>query len=1050
MFKKVVVVCGFLFFTHSAVGQVTTATLTGTVRDESRAVMPGVSVTIRNLDTGLARTVISDDQGVYHAPNLPVGHYEAQAELTGFQVTIRSGITLTVGQQAVVDFALKVGEISDKIIVEGEAPLVETNTAAISGLVDEKKIRDLPLNGRDYIQLALLQAGVSARGAGGRVGAVLSGGSGIKLSIAGGRPEHTSFLEDGTNIKSGLGKTPAGFSGTVLGVETIAEFRVLTNSFTAEFGRGAAAGVINAVTKSGTNEFHGNVFEFHRNSALDARNFFDPGEKPPAFKRNQFGFTLGGPIVRDKTFFFGGYEGLRERLGLTIISNVPNETARRGLLPDPQNRSKLVEVGVHPNVRPFLNSFPLPNGRDFGDGRGELVWNFSQPTDEDFFTVKVDHQFNRQHSIFGKYLFDDSSLVTPQSLPSFADTNEGRRQTITLQENSILSSRLLNKFQFGVSRFRLDQDSGAIVNLGPELLFVPAAGVGTLRVGGLNSWGSNTTSAPRLTLTSIYQYSDDLAYTRGAHSLRIGVLVERTHFNADQLIRKRGTFDFDDLNRFLTNQPRVFEVALPGSDGLRRWRQFLLGWYLQDDYKLLSNLTFNLGLRHEFITTPSEADGKVSSLRDVMDPDVTVGDPFFINPSYENLAPRLGLAWDPFGNGRTAVRAGFGVYYEQILTNHFAVSGASMPPFIKIPQVLNPPFPNALDAAATRGTTILRFAPTEFRPRQPYLLQYNLNIQHQIAGDTLLSFAYAGSRGVHLNRGGNINTPFGEILQDGRKFFPETSTLRNPNFRALDFRLFDANSFYNAFTLGVNRRYSKGFQFQASYTVSKLIDESPGNVGAADAPGTGATAMDPYDIHRDRSLSAFDVRQNLTLNYTYEIPLGRGLAGLTGKLAGGWVLAGIINVSSGNPFNITIGSFDRPRNRNQQFSSGPVDRPNLASGFSGNPRTGRAPEQYLSPLAFELQPAGFFGNLGRNAAIGPGSATFDFAVMKTTRLGISEDASIQVKVEAFNLFNRPNFGLPQRIVFLIPNPNVRNANFGRITSTETTSRQLQFALKIIF
>ena len=383
--------------TPTLLAQVTTAAIFGTVKDDSGAVLPGVSVTVRHVDTGKSRSMVTDDEGRYNAPELDLGDYEVQAELSGFQTTVRSGITLTLGREAAVDMVLKVGEISEKIVVQGEASLVETTSATVAGLVDEKKIRDLPLNGRGFTNLALLTEGVVSPQAGGtQVGA-----EGQRVSIGGTRTTQTAFMLDGTDLRNQWGGTPGSAAGVVLGVETVREFTVITGTASAEYG-GFSGGVVNAVTRSGTNEFHGSLFEFHRNSALDARNFFDAGSNPPGFVRNQFGFSLGGPIVREKTFFFGNYEGLRDRLTTTNRSTVPNADAHRGILPAAQGGN----IGVAPSVKPYLDTYPLPNGTVFNDGTGELILPNWQPTNQNYTMAKVDHQLGAADSIFVRYTAD--------------------------------------------------------------------------------------------------------------------------------------------------------------------------------------------------------------------------------------------------------------------------------------------------------------------------------------------------------------------------------------------------------------------------------------------------------------------------------------------------------------------------------------------------------------------------------------------------------------------------------------------------------------------
>ncbi|MBC7911743.1 MAG: carboxypeptidase regulatory-like domain-containing protein, partial [Pyrinomonadaceae bacterium] len=381
-------------------GQTTTANISGTVKDESGALLPGVTVTAKNLETGLTRTMVTDTEGRYHISQLTPANYEIQTTSSGFQTAIRTGIDLTVGREAVVNLTLKVGEVTAKVVITGEAPLVETTRSEISSVVDDKKIRDLPVNGRSYDQLVLLQPGIvfypnAARD--------LQYGSGVKFSAFGARPHSNLFLVDGTDINDQADFTPGSAAGMVLGIETLREFKVLSSNYGADYGRKSGAVVV-AVTKSGTNSFHGNLFGFIRNDNLDARNFFD--QQKPEFKRNQFGGTFGGPILQDRLFFFGGYEGLREILGLSTVTVVPNALAHTGCLPDATAPGGIRCFPVNPRVKPYLDLFPLPNGRDNGDGTADYISSAARVTGEDNFTIRVDHKLSDKDSYFVRYTYD--------------------------------------------------------------------------------------------------------------------------------------------------------------------------------------------------------------------------------------------------------------------------------------------------------------------------------------------------------------------------------------------------------------------------------------------------------------------------------------------------------------------------------------------------------------------------------------------------------------------------------------------------------------------
>lgn len=1031
-----------LLYLQPGVAQVTTGAISGTVHDETGAILPGTTITIKNLDTGISRTLVTDDRGAYYAPNLAPGNYEVQAVLTGFRTGVRSGIKLTVGREAVVDFALKVGELTEKIVVIGEAPLVETTSSSLSGLVDDKKIRDLPLNGRSYIQLSLLEPGVVASPTAGNRPA--SERTGLKFSIAGARPNQNSYLLDGTDIANFSNNPPTGIAGITMGVETLREFQILTNTYSAEFGR-SAGGVINAVTRSGTNEFHGTLFEFHRNSALDAKNFFDRPDKPiPPFKRNQFGGVFSGPIIRDRTFYLLSYEGLRERLGVTTVATVPTASARRGILPTGR-------VPVDPKVVPYLNLYPLPNGRDFGDGRAELLGFVSRPTDENFFVVKIDHNFSESDSMFVRYSFDDAFVKTPQPVPLFRFDFKSRQQFLTIEEKKIFSPSFLNVFRFAFNR-TLDTDLFTpLISIPAELSFIPGQKLGSLNIGGITSIGGNVTDAKNA--TNLFQYIDNINYTRGRHLLKAGFDFRRFHVNSFWLIRTGGSYLFADLRSFLANRPLRFEGALPeANDAQKGWRQNLVGMYIQDDFKMKPHFSLNLGLRYEFITAPSERFGKIANVRNPLtDKEPTVGEPLFKNPSLKNFAPRFGFAWDPFKDGKMAVRGGFGIFYDQVLPKFYFLVNSS-PPFFVQGFLINPPFPNPLEAGLTAfDLTRVRLDAIEFDIQTPYRIQYNLNVQREILPDTVFTVGYVGSRGVNLVRNKEANSPVPIKLENGRKFFPPSVRRRNPALGAIRLRSSDVNSFYNALVLGLTRKFSRGLQLQVSYTFSRSIDESASVVGVDDFSSEFGSAPDPDDRKSDRGLSPFHVKHNFVLNYTYDLPFGSGqkfgsgLNGLAGKMVQGWQINGIITLSSGVPFSVENG-FDRIGNLARDAVGG---RPDLKPGRSNNPTRGfKTPDQWFDPTAFQLQPERTFGNLGRNTVIGPSFANFDFSVVKNT--SISEDKTVQFRVEFFNLFNHPNFSIPSVRRIFTDASGVPLSNAGRITETVNTSRQVQFALKFLF
>ncbi len=638
-------------------GQGTSGEISGTVKDSQGASVPGASVTVINLDTPFKRQVTTNTDGYYRFVGLPVGRYEVRSEHQGFKIGVIN-LKLTVAEAAVANFDMEVGAITEQVTVTlttgGE---VETTQSTMSGLVDEKKIRDLPLNGRDMAQLVLLQPGVvNSRSS------VQSSntGRGTRFSVAGARPSQNLFQLDGTNINDALNNTPGSAQGLLVGVETVKEFRVLTNTYSAEYGR-STGGVFLAVTKSGTNKFSGSGFEFLRNDNLDARNFFDrcPGTNPnckakgrPEFRRNQFGFTIGGPVMlpfgegknagyngKNKTYFFGSYEGLREFKGISTVSIVPDNNARLGIIPGQ------TAITVDPRSKPILELFPAPNGKNFGDGTAEFNGITNRLSNDDFFTIRLDHNFSSSHSMFGRYLRDSSDQVLPRNFPEFPNLAVNTKQVVTIEDRYAFSATMLNEARFGFNRAT---PAELVPRTGRSLSLIAGKDLGEITVGALTAIGTDRTN-PKLFFMNDYQFNDNLSIVTGKHSLRIGGVFERFLYDGNSESRTRGQLRFSSLSNLLKFTIQDLQGASSDSDFQRNYRQSLLGVFIQDDFKASKRLMLNLGLRYETVTSPTEANGKISNLRDIMDATVTVGGPLF-NPSHEEygraarLFPRPVLA----------------------------------------------------------------------------------------------------------------------------------------------------------------------------------------------------------------------------------------------------------------------------------------------------------------------------------------------------------------------------------------------------------------------
>src|SRR5215471_2719942 len=727
-----------------ALAQTVGASIHGSITDAHGAAVPNAKVEARNVGTGLAQTVVADAVGRYRLPLLASGEYEIQVSLASFQTVTRRGIRLTVGQSAVIDFKLDLGQSTSEVAVFADASPINLTSATLSGLVNDKEIRDLPLNGRSFQQLALLQPGVTAALAAGND---VVGGRTPKISINGARPEQNNFLLDGTDINNVYNKTPGSVAGVLLGVDAVLEFQVLTNAYSAEFGR-SAGGVINAVTRSGENRVHGSAFEFLRNSALDAKNFFDPLNKPiPPFKRNQFGATIGGPINHDKTFFFGAYEGLIERLGITGVTSVPDENARQGILPGGRR------VTLHPAIPAYLDTFfPLPNGRNLGGGAAEYLFSTGQPTNEHFAQARIDHHFANSDSLFVRYTFDNGNVNRwPPTKPPVTFTQEkSRNQYATVEYQHTFSPAVLNEIRFGVNRSTQLADNVRTIDIPPSMSWIPGEKFGYFTISGLVTEAAGDYRLPRLDRLNNISLSDNALVHRGRYAMKFGFQGQRIHFNQNTTSQRGGIVTFTNLENFLTGVAQNVDFVVPDRlDPVRGYRQWLFGFFAQDDVRLRQNLTVNLGLRYEFITVPTEVNGKISSLRRVTDTQITIGPPWHKNPSLKNFAPRVGIAWDPFGSRKTSVRAGFGLFFDQVLPKYYFFSGSLNPPFTTRTTLRNPPFPNV----------VANFDPTSVKPQlnvvnfdlqTPYIIQYNLSIQRSLPGDVDVTIGYAGSRGVHL------------------------------------------------------------------------------------------------------------------------------------------------------------------------------------------------------------------------------------------------------------------------------------------------------------
>jgi hypothetical protein len=1076
----IILIFGF-FWSSQAHAQVSGATLTGTVKDASESIIPNAQVSITDVATGVIRTVLSDNAGLYTAPNLLPGTYEIRVTATGFSTHVQRGLTLTVGAQQVLDITMQVGQVSQTVEITTEAPTIELTSSTISAEVNATTVRELPLNGRSWTDLAALQPGVGQintmqsfnNGGAGRG----NRGFGSELTVSGARPMQNNYRLDGVSINDYSNGSGSVLGGT-LGVDAIQEFTVLTGSFSAEYGK-TAGGVVNATTRSGTNQFHGDVYEFLRNSALDARNFFDPTKIPP-FRRNQFGASAGGPIQKDRTFIFGDYEGIRQALGLTQIDFVPSATARTGNVAG-------TTVTVDPAAQKFLAFWPLPNNGLVNADVGRLAVPINQNTSENFFTIRVDRKFSEKDSIFGTYLFDETPYTAPDAFSHVLLGDTTFRQVIAIEESHTFNTNFVNSIRFGFNRDFVNNTSpvAAITPLATDKSFaaVPGQNAPIINIG-----GGLTLMPGGLNATPLYHYRwnafqgfDDAFLTKGLHSLKFGVAFERDQDNQLTAGGLPGNWTFSSLQNFLTNHPSKFTATLPGFESERGVRQSILGIYAQDDWRVRPNLTLNLGLRYEMSTVPTEVQGKLSNLINVTDATPHLGDPFFLNPTLRNFEPRVGFSWDPFRNGKTAVRGGFGEFDVLPLLYQFLTLNGQAAPFRESgsTSAVGPgSFPTG--GLALLVPTSLQYINIEHQPKRNYVMQWNLNVQRQITPTLTATIGYVGSRGVHNPfRDDDVDIVVPTLTSAGYLFPPPIGkgARLNPNAGTVRYVRYEGGSEYDDLEVGIQKRMSHGFQLQGSFTWAKSIDNSS-SVVAGNAFATSISSPDWYDLRLDRAVSDFNVPRSLVINGTWLVPGWKSATGPAALITNGWQLGAIFRANDGSPFTLTWGSGGDPAGtRSSDVTYGYPNRltgpgcetlvnpgnpndyikyscfalstaPNMAfwqancdttSKIYGNPKIAEP-----FPVCFNLR-----GNAGRNIAYGPGLTDVDFSLFKNNYVKrISETFNIQFRTEFFNILNHANFTPPIIPSDIFASNGTPLTTAGVLSSTVTTAREIQFAVKV--
>jgi Carboxypeptidase regulatory-like domain len=1108
--------------------QTDTGRIAGTVTDTSGAVVSGATVTVTNQGTDRVVTVTTGGVGEFSVPTLPPGHYKVEVKAANFK-TVTQDVTLQVGQVLPLDFALTAGAVTENVEVTSAAPLVASDSSDLGAVIQEKQVIDLPINARNFTSLATLVPGVTrgnntngdATGASGNAETYRYNSSGgAALSVNGLRPQANNFLLDGFDNNESLVNTIIFFSAP----DAIQEFRVATNVAPAEFGR-AGGGVINTAIKSGTNQIHGTVYEFFRNSALDATAWqpVQNAKKFP-FHQNQFGGSAGGPIIKNKLFIFGDYQGFRSSFPLpTDYASVPtvnernsgftnfSDTLSSGILiynplthtPFPGN---IITTPLNPAAVNYLNQYPLPNcNNSINPNCHSITQNYqvtrqSTQTINDF-DIRGDWNIAAKDTAFFRYSYGNDNLTTSSRLPNLpagfgSGTNPTTPWAAVAEETHLFTSNLINEFRFGYIHTQfgytppfdgvpLSANLGIVnANVNANGQPDPQLGGGAL-IGGYNNQLEYTGDyGPYLVPQNTWQEADNLSWVKGKNTMKFGANILRRQVNFFRPLTGKGYFflfgngttdggsqkadgsnvpisgyEITDLLIGFTNNYQVGPVL--GDSETRNWEA---GFYAQDDWRVTRNLTLNVGLRWDLLTWPVEKFNRQANF-DIYNGHILIAGEngnsrSFIPVSYSNWAPRLGFAWDPSGNGQSKFSGGYGIFY---FVDRGGISNqlAQNPPYsgqvnfsfnngyrVTFTGQTTPGTQNAqgicqtsCNAAGATGAlpskgpiqvnlnnpmNVAISIATLPSNKTPNVQEWNFQYERQFTNNIVMSLAYVGTKGTHLTTYYNYNRQY---------YNSPPNTVNFTQLGTINTQATVGNSTYNALQAQLNRRFSNGLQFGASYTWSHAIDDSPGAFDNYSA--NGGTPVDYRNLAAERANSNLDVRNRFVLNGIYQLPFGRGMKwgsnwnGFTNAVAGGWQTNLIFIASNGTPFDVI-----EPAN--------PTVRPNLV----GDPYPGNlAPYVYFNPAAFgavATNNAGVAlgpGNFGRNTLVGPGIENIDFSTFKNFNL--TERWVVQFRAEFYNIFNTPQF--------VQPDYNMSDGNFGRLTNTRLNSqRQIQFALKINF
>jgi hypothetical protein len=1081
----------------SCYGQAAGATLSGTLTDPSNAAIPHAQVEITNVATGVTRNVTADEAGFYAAPNLLPGQYKITASAPGFAKSVDSRIELAVGAEQTLNIQMSLGQVSETVLVTNPASTIQTSSATLGAVVDSKTVRELPLNGRDWTQLATLEPGVTTVTTQSTTDSATTNrgnrGFGNQLTDSGHSPYENNYRVNGISTNDYTNGSPGSVIGVNLGVDAIQEFSVLTINYTAEYGRASGA-IINAISVSGTNRFHGSAYGFLRNAALDAKNYFDSATQPiPPFHRYQAGVAAGGPIVKNKTFIFGDYEGIFQDQSATFRNNVPSAAARAGTLcsvpvASGPNACTTTQVAVSAAVAPYFALWPGGNGAFSTNGDTQI---FTYPglahLSENYATARVDHHISENDALAASWFFDHGPESEPVSLGTVSLEQLSIRQMYSLEETHIFSDKLVNTARAGFSRV-VGGVNLPVAALSPvagdmSLGSLPGRYAPAISVPGLAGTSSLNSATSNHHVLNSFQYYDDLFLTHGTQSLRFGGALEHQQYAYSTTQNFDGSFSFGSFQSFLNDTPTSVTIQAQPSSEIGT-RQSLYGVYAQDDWRALPTLTVNLGLRYEPTSLPTEAHNRFEIMRTPTDPAPTAVTTLWQgNASLRDFAPRIGVSWSPSRSGKTVIHAGFGVFNVLPINWVYTTSVGSGAPFILLESAsgLKPgDFPSVKSQQI--GASNIRYSYVDQNPKVSYSLNYNLTVQRQITPNLVVTVGYVGSRGVHLpDTPDNLNyslptkTSAGYMWpcapKDVNGNCTEAGTLLNPNVGAIRPTLWDNSSHYSGLQAGLTKQLSYGLQFQGTYNWGKCIDTGS-NMNRSDPFSNSLPDYMFFDHRLTKGLCDFNLSQSGVVSAMWTIPAPGKTHHFVASLLKGWQLGGIFKVQTGSPFSLLVAGDPLHRNAGDSGVDMPDRLPNCKAingsvaayinlncfspasapaSFAAMCNTNQFSGAQTPAPSGRVYCANLFGDAGRNQLSGPGLVDLDTSIFKNIPIRqISELFNLQLRAELFNVLNHPNFlpPLDNETIFSATGATVSQA--GAIDAESTDPRQIQFGIRAVW